>query len=88
MKRDREIQKYCVLLNKVHCFTIYYQNKRHETDKTFEIEKKGNLRGHHLRYTALPPTTIKRCSNFAFSIFFTSFIKVFIFIFLFLLLSY
>ena len=39
MKRDRETQKYCRLLNKVHCFTIYYQNKRHETDKTFEIEK-------------------------------------------------
>ena len=70
MKRDRETQKYCRLLNKVRCFTIYYQNKRHETDKTFEIEKKRNLRGHHLHYIALPPTTIKRRYNFAFSIFF------------------
>ena len=87
MKRDRETQKYCGLLNTVHCFTIYYQNKRHETDKTFEIEKKGNLRGHHLRYTTLPPTTIKRRSNFSFSIFFTSFIKVFYFLFFILLLS-
>ena len=55
MKRDRETQKYCGLLNKAHCFTIYYQNKRHETDKTFEREKKRNLKGHHLRYTVLPP---------------------------------
>ena len=55
MKRDRETQKYCGLLNKVHCFTIYYQNKRHETDKTFEREKKRNLRGYHLHYTVLPP---------------------------------
>ena len=88
MKRDRETQKYCRLLNKVHCFTIYYQNKTHETDKTFEIEKKRNLRGHHFRYTALPPTTIKRRYNFAFSIFFlTSFIKFFFFFLIFLLLS-
>ena len=78
MKRDRETQKYCRLLNKVHCFTIYYQNKIHEIDKTFEIEKKRNLRGHYFRYTALPLTTIKRRYNFAFSIFFfTSFIKFF-----------
>ena len=55
MKRDRETQKYCGLLNKVHCFIIYYQNKRHETGKTFEREKKRILRGHRLRYTALPP---------------------------------
>ena len=39
MKRDRETQKYCGLLNTVHCFTIYYQNKRHETDITFKREK-------------------------------------------------
>ena len=61
MKRDRETQKYCELLNKPHCFTIYYQNKRLETDKIFEREKKRNLRGHHLRYTTLPLPS--RCQN-------------------------
>ena len=55
MKRDRESQKYCGLLNKAHCFTVYYQNKRHETGKIFEREKKRILRGHHLYYTALRP---------------------------------
>ena len=39
MKKDRETQKYCGLLNKMYCFTIYYQNKRQKTDKTFEREK-------------------------------------------------
>ena len=38
MKRDRETQKYCGLLNTVHCFTIYYQNKIPEIDKTIERE--------------------------------------------------
>ena len=28
------------MLNKTHCFTIYYQNKRPETDKTFERDRK------------------------------------------------
>ena len=55
MKGDRETQKYCELLNKPHCFIIYYQNKRPETEKIFEREKNRNLRDHHLRYTALPP---------------------------------
>ena len=39
MKKDRETQKYCGLLNKTYCFTIYYQNKRPETIKAFEREK-------------------------------------------------
>ena len=52
--RDRETQRCCGLLNKRHYFTIYYQNKRLETNKTFERERKRNLRGHHICYTGLP----------------------------------
>ena len=59
MKRDRETQKYCGLLNEVHYFIIYYQNKRHKTDKTFEKEKNKNLRSHNLLYIALLPSS--RC---------------------------
>ena len=55
LERERETQKNCELLNKRHYFTIYYQNKRPETNKTFERERKRNLRGYHLRYTDLPP---------------------------------
>ena len=32
------------ILNKTHYFTIYYQNKRLEIDKTFGRERKRNLR--------------------------------------------
>ena len=53
MKRDRETQNCYGLLNKTYYFTIYYQNKRPETNKTFERERKRNLRGHHLHYTGL-----------------------------------
>ena len=36
LKKDRETQKCCGLLYKRHYFTIYYQNKKPKTDKTFE----------------------------------------------------
>ena len=77
MKRDRESQKYCGLLNKAHCFTVYYQNKRHETGKTFEREKKRILRGHRLRYTALPPPSSGALILHLAFFFFTSFINFF-----------
>ena len=54
LKRDRETQKCCELLNKTNCFTIYCQNKRPKTNKTFESERKMNLRDHHLCYIGLP----------------------------------
>ena len=39
----------------MHYFTIYYQNKKPETNKTFDKERKRNLRGYYLHYTDLPP---------------------------------
>ena len=53
LNRDRETQKWSGLLNKTNSFTISYQNKRLGTKKTFEKERKRNLRGYHLCYIGL-----------------------------------
>ena len=52
-----------VLLNKTHCFTVYYQNKRPEIDKTIERERERERereKSKGLPPTSYwPPTTIK-----------------------------
>ena len=72
MKKDRETQKYCGLLNKMYCFTTYYQNKRPETVKAFERERNGNLKCYHLCYTSLPLPSRRR-NRFGYFFFFFSF---------------
>ena len=57
LKRDRETQKCCGLLNKIHRFTIYYQNKRPKTNKTFERDKEESKGSLPLLYRF--PTTLK-----------------------------
>ena len=75
MKKDKDTQKYCGLLNKMYCFTIYYQNKRPETVKAFERERNRNLKGHHLYYTGLTLPS-RRQNPFGYFFFLFFFLKL------------